>query len=90
MKFEIGDIVKWSTPAGTKNVAIVELWNKSEPKMLLITDQDHITMDTKPVLECDCELVYRPDQEQVVREFTRKVETAKPIPNYTIVQERNT
>ena len=80
--FEIGDIVRWDTKAGAKEYAIVQIWDKDEPKQILVTDTDHVTMQCNIALLCDCTLVSKGNVE--TKTFKRHIETAKPIVEHII------
>ena len=86
-KFHIHDIVFCKVEGMKCNMAVVEVWNDRELPRLLVTDVEHSSMQTNPVLQIDCELVHRESEEPVMKVFERRKEVIKPILSYPIAKD---
>jgi hypothetical protein len=85
-KFQIGDRVKWNTKSGTREFDVVDVWEDSEPKQLLVTDTEHVTLTCNIALARDCELISR-DPEYKPKEYVREVRKVEPIIKITHTPE---
>ena len=81
MKFEIGDLILWDSVLGSKTYTVIDIWDTSEPKQLLVKDIE-ILEKCFIVLLCDCTLVSKGNVE--TKTFKRRIETAKPIVEHII------
>lgn len=57
--FKPGNIVEWSPIPGRQGRSwrVVQCWDDGEPKRLLLTDIDGVTMRCDVALQCDCILL---------------------------------
>lgn len=86
-KFQKHDIIRWTTPAGSRDMFVVDVWEDTEPKQLLVTDPDHTTQKCYTVLSCDCVLIER-EEFYTEPKRVRRPETAKPLIDYPVAIDR--
>lgn len=80
-----GDTIEWATIIGNMKLIVLDVFDY-EPKSLLATDLCRTTMKNYYILQCDCKLVERPENQEA-KTYTRRVETAKELPDYRIPRD---